>query len=115
MRAKPWEVSDGLWERVEPLLPRRQRRFRYPGRKPLDDRLVLQGILFVLHTGIGWEHLPPELGLGCGLLAELHAADEIEWERAIADGSHIQAKKGAPRQARARLTAAGQAASTTSS
>ena len=137
MRAKPWEVSDGLWERVEPLLPRRQRRFRYPGRKPLDDRLVLQGILFVLHTGIGWEHLPPELGFGCGmtawrrlrawqaagvwerlheqLLAELHAADEIEWERAIADGSHIQAKKGAPRQARARLTAAGQAASTTSS
>ena len=137
MRAKPWDVSDGLWERIEPLLPLRQRRFRYPGRKPLDDRLVLQGILFVLHTGIGWEHLPPELGFGCGmtawrrlrawqevgvwerlheqLLAELHAADEIEWERAIADGSHIQAKKGAPRQARARLTAAGQAASTTSS
>jgi hypothetical protein len=36
------------------LLPVRQRRFRYPGRrKPLDDRQVLQGILFVLHTGIG--------------------------------------------------------------
>ena len=29
------------------------------GRKPLDDRL---GILFVLQTGIGWEHLPQELG-----------------------------------------------------
>lgn len=137
MRAKPWEVWDGLWDRVEPLLPVRQRRFRCPGCKPLDDRLVLQGILFVLHTGIGWEHLPPELGFGCGmtawrrlrawqeagvwerlheqLLAELHAADEIVWERAIADGSHIQAKKGAPRQGRARLTAAAQAASTTSS
>ena len=37
MRAKRWDVSDGLWERVEPLLPVRQRRFRYPGRKPLDD------------------------------------------------------------------------------
>ena len=60
MRAKPWEVPDGLWERIEPLLPARQRRFRYPGRKPLDDRCVLQGILFVLHTGIGWEHLPQE-------------------------------------------------------
>ena len=67
MRAKPWDVSDGLWERLEPLLPRRQRRFRYPGRKPLDDRRVLQGILFVLHTGIGWEHLPQELGFGCGM------------------------------------------------
>ena len=21
MRAKPWEVPDGLWERIEPLLP----------------------------------------------------------------------------------------------
>ena len=117
MRAKPWDVSDGLWERLEPLLPRRQRRFRYPGRKPLDDRRVLQGILFVLHTGIGWEHLPQELGFGCGmtawrrlrdwqeagvwerlhaaLLAELHAAGEIDWSRAIADSSHVQAKKGA--------------------
>ena len=45
MRAKPWEVPDGLWERVEPLLPRKQRRFRYPGRKPSDDRRVLQGDL----------------------------------------------------------------------
>jgi transposase len=60
MRVSPWIVSDGLWERLEPLLPRRQRRFRYPGRKPLEDRLVLKGILFVLHTGIGWEHLPQE-------------------------------------------------------
>src|SRR5215211_6843666 len=105
--------------------------------KPFDDRLALQGILFVLHTGIGWEHLPQELGFGCGmtawrrlrawqqagvwerlhelLLAELHAADQLEWSRAIADSSYLQAKKGAPRQDRARLTAAGAAASTTCS
>ena len=69
MRAKPWDVSDGLWERIEPLLPRRERRFRYSGRKPFDDRLALQGILFVLRTGIGWEHLPQELGFGCGMTA----------------------------------------------
>ena len=70
MRAKPWEVPDGLWERIEPLLPRRRRRFRYPGRKPLDDRRVLQGILFVLHTGIAWRHLPLELGFGSGATGE---------------------------------------------
>jgi transposase len=51
MRESPWLVSDGLWERVEPLLPRFERRFRYPGRKPLDERHVLSGILFVLHRG----------------------------------------------------------------
>jgi len=84
MRAKPWEVPDGLWERVEPLLPRRERRFRYPGRKPFDDRLALQGILFVLHTGIGWEHLPQELGFGCGMTAwrRLRAWQQAGvWER----------------------------------
>jgi transposase len=134
MRAKPWEVSDRSWLRIEPVLPQRSRRFRYPGRRPLDDRLVLQGILFVLHTGIGWEHLPQELGFGCGmtawrrlrdwqqagvwerlhevLLAELHAAGELDWSRAVADSSHVQAKKGAPRPGPARLTVAGEGAST---
>ena len=35
--------------------------------------------------------------------AELRAAGELEWSRAVADASHVQAKKGAPRRARARL------------
>ena len=137
MAAKPWVVSDELWERIEPLLPKVERRFRYPGRKRLPDRQALQGILFVLHTGIAWRHLPLELGFGGGstcyrrmvawqqagvwerlhalLLAELRAAGEIEWSRAVADSSHVQAKKGAPKRARARWTEAGAAPSTTSS
>jgi len=127
MAAAPWVVSDELWERVEPLLPKVERRYRYPGRKRLPDRqALLQGILFVLYTGIAWRHLPAELGFGGGstchrrmdewqragvwerlhevLLAALRAAGEIEWSRAVADSSHVQAKKGAPRRARARLT-----------
>ena len=125
MATAPWVVSDELWARVEPLLPKVERRFRYPGRKRLPDRQALQGILFVLHTGMAWRHLPPELGFGGGstcyrrldewqragvwerlhevLLAELHADGLIEWGRAVADGSHVQAKKGARRRARARL------------
>jgi transposase len=67
MAAAPWVVSDELWELFEPLLPKKERRFRYPGRKRLDDRLALQGILFVLHTGIAWTHLPAELGFGSGV------------------------------------------------
>ena len=137
MRSKPWEVSDALWARIEPLLPVRQRRFRYPGRKPLDHRRVLRGILFVLHTGIGWEQLPQELGFGSGmtagrrlrdwqqagvweklhalLLAELHAADRLEWERAVADASHLQAKKGARKRVPVPSIAAETAASITCS
>lgn len=125
MAAAPWIVSDELWELVEPLLPKKERRFRYPGRKRFPDRLALQGILFVLHTGIAWTHLPKELGFGSGvtcwrrldewqragvwerlhllLLSRLRAAGELEWSRAVVDSSQIQAKKGAPRRARARL------------
>jgi len=136
MRESPWVVSDGLWERIEPLLPKRERRFRYPGRKPLDDRRVLAGILFVLHTGIAWEHLPQELGFGCGmtcwrrlhawqeagvwaalhelLLAELNASGTLDWSRAAADTSQIQAKKGARRSVPARSIAVVPAASITS-
>lgn len=130
-----WIVSDELWERVEPLLPRVERRFRYPGRKRLPDRQALQGILFVLHTGIAWRHLPLELGFGGGstcyrrldewqragvwerlhalLLAELRVAGELEWSRAVADSGHVQAKEGAPRRARARLIELDQAPSIT--
>ena len=128
MASQPWEVPDELWERVAPLIPQRSRRFRYPGRRPLDDRRVLSGILFVLATGIGWERLPQELGFGSGmtcwrrlhawqaagvwqrlhalLLAELHAADRLDWSRAVVDASYSQAKKGALRPGRARSTAA---------
>jgi len=136
MAVAPFMVSDALWERVEPLLPTKQRRLRYPGRKPLPDREALQGILFVLHTGIAWRHLPLELGFGSGstcyrrldawqqagvweklhalLLAQLRAAGELEWSRAVADSSHVQAKKGAPKPVRARSTAAAKGQSTTS-
>jgi transposase len=134
--SQPWVVSDELWELVEPLLPRRERRFRHPGRKRLLDRQALSGILFVLHTGIAWRDLPLELGFGSGitcwrrldewqragvweqlhavLLARLRSAGEIEWSRAIADSSQIQAKKGAPKRARARSIGAVRAPSTTS-
>ena len=137
MAVAPWIVSDELWELVEPLLPKRERRFRYPGRRRLPEREALCGILFVLHTGISWTHLPLELGFGSGitcwrrldewqqagvwerlhglLLDRLRAAGEIEWSRAVADSSHVQAKKGAPRRGRARSTAAAAARSTTSS
>jgi transposase len=136
MATSPWVVSDELWELVEPLLPVHVRRLRYPGRKRLPDREALSGILFVLHTGTAWTHLPRELGFGSGitcwrrldewqragvwdklhalLLSRLRAAGEIEWSRAVVDSSQIQAKKGAPKRARARSTGAVRGQSTTS-
>ena len=110
-------VSDALWERLQPLLPLPpKRRFRFPGRKPLDYRKILTGILFVLKTGIAWDDLPGDLGCGCGktcrhylqvwhqagvwrklhalLLAELNGADQIDWQRALIDASFAKAPEG---------------------
>ncbi|WP_425435370.1 transposase [Micromonospora pattaloongensis] len=44
-------MPDGLWQRIEPLLPKPERNPWYPGRKRIPDRQVLCAILFVLHTG----------------------------------------------------------------
>jgi transposase len=104
-----------LWARIEPLLPVVPRNPRRPGRKRLDSRKVLCGILFVLYTG---EFLPQELGFGSGmtcwrrlrdwneagvwqrlhelLLSELRAADLLDFSRAAVDSSHIRAMKGGP-------------------
>jgi transposase len=130
----PWLVSDELWARIEPLLPVVSWRADHPGRKRLDNRKVLCGILFVLYTGIPWEFLPPELRFGPGmtcwrrlrdwneagvwqrlhetLLAELNAAGALDWSGAVIDGSHIRSMKGGPKPVRARSTVLEQARNT---
>ncbi|HEU5355007.1 MAG TPA: transposase [Actinocrinis sp.] len=72
-------ITDAVWERIEPLIPQRARRRRYPGRKPLDDRAVLTGILVVLARGIGFERLPNELGFGSGMTCWRRLRD---WQQA---------------------------------
>ena len=72
-------LDDKLWHIIEPLLPKRKRRFRYPGRKALEDRAVLTGILFVLKTGIAWEDLPQEMGCGSGMTCWRRLRD---WQKA---------------------------------
>ncbi|CAL9650794.1 hypothetical protein SUDANB96_06651 [Streptomyces sp. enrichment culture] len=66
-RPNPWDVDDELWAESDLLLPGVERRARHPGRKRHPDRLVCQGILFVVHTGSVWEYLPQELGFGSGM------------------------------------------------
>ncbi len=120
--AKPL-LDDELWHVIEPLLPpAKPRRFRFPGRKPIENRQALTGILFVLKTGIPWEDLPQEMGCGSGmtcwrrlqewqaagvwqqlhevLLAQLQGAGQIDWSRAVVDSSSVRALKGGPRRGR---------------
>lgn len=110
-------VEDELWALVEPLLPPpKPRRFRYPGRKPLENRAALTGILFILKTGLPWNDLPREMGCGSGaacwvrlhewhrlgvwhklhrvLLSKLRYAGKIDWSRAAADATTLRALRG---------------------
>ena len=131
--AKPI-LDDELWQIIEPLIPKKKRRFRYPGRKPVPDREVLTGILFVLKTGIGWEDLPMEMGCGSGmtcwrrlrdwqkagvwdkihkvLLSKLRRAERINFSRAVVDSASVRAVFGGRKQARIPQIAAKKARST---
>jgi transposase len=112
-------LPEGLWERVEPLLPRPKRRNRhvqYAGRRPSDPRKILAGILFALRTGIPWEYLPATSEFPSGytcrralirwhrrgvwkklylnLLAELEDQGHINWSRAVVDSASVRATHG---------------------
>jgi transposase len=84
-RIESWDVSDEFWQRVEPLIPARQRSaerayLRKPGagRPPKPPRLVFEAIVYVLRTGCQWRALPKER---FGSSSAIHARF-LEWERA---------------------------------
>ena len=114
--AKPI-LDDDLWKIIEPLLPPpKRRRRRYAGRKPIANRLVLTGIVYVLRSGVPWSMLPKEMGCGSGmscwrrlrawqargvwqqihevLLSKLREADKLDFSRAVVDSSSIRAAHG---------------------
>lgn len=51
------ELSDVEWEFVRPLLPESLR-----GRKRLDDRTILNGIVWKFRAGVAWRDVPERYG-----------------------------------------------------
>ncbi|WP_420587546.1 IS5 family transposase [Marivita sp.] len=51
------DMSDLEWEFIKAVLPRKTR-----GKKRVDDRRVINGIFYVLRTGIPWADLPEQYG-----------------------------------------------------
>ena len=98
------ELSDFGWGVVRPFLPPRSR----VGRPRADDRMVLNGILYVLTTGCRWMDMPLEYGSYKTAWRSLKRwQDEGVWDRifrALAsirehgivsvDSSTVEAKKG---------------------
>jgi transposase len=52
-----YDLSDFEWSVIEPLLPKDRR-----GRKPRNNRRILNGIFWVLRTGAPWRDLPERYG-----------------------------------------------------
>ncbi|GAD24607.1 transposase [Acidovorax sp. MR-S7] len=130
------EISAALYKKLAPLLPIVKPSAK-GGRPRLSDEQALNGILFVLRTGIPWEELPQELGFGSGmtcwrrlrdwqaagvwhelhlkLLGDLRMADKLDFERFSMDGASVPSPRGGRTQAPTRRTGVSSAASATSS
>jgi putative transposase len=54
-----YELSDAQWERIAPLLPGKA---GDPGRTGSDNRLFVNGVLWVLRSGAHWHDLPERYG-----------------------------------------------------
>ena len=118
-KTQSWEVSDELWRHVQPWVPKvperpkRQRYQRRPGggRKPLGDRQIFAGIVYVLRTGCQWKAVPKSFGSASAIhkhfqrwrgqgfflalwqagLAEYDEMEGIAWEWQSIDGTQGKA------------------------
>ena len=115
-------LSPELWQQLQPLIPAFVPSGKGgPRTRTISDEAALNGILFVLETGIPWENLPQSLGFGTGMtcwrrlrdwqaagvwqklhhamLVRLREHDQIDWERASIDGAMVASPRGGKRQA----------------
>jgi len=105
------KISKELWAELGPLIPLFTPSPKGGRRGTVDDHAALNGILYVLQTGIPWDDLPQERGFGSGMTCwqrlrdwqaagvweRLHLAmprrlrehDQVDWERASLDGNSI--------------------------
>ena len=54
-----YELTDAQWQRIEALLPGK---VTDPGRTGRDNRLFVNGVLWVLRSGAHWHDLPERYG-----------------------------------------------------
>lgn len=56
-----WRVPDELWEIIKPILAELDPP-AWAGRKRIDQRMALNGIIYQMRTGCQWNVLPKEFG-----------------------------------------------------
>lgn len=106
-------LTDEEWNAIRPLLPRE--RTGEPGRPWRSHREVVNGIMFLIHTGVPWRDLPREFGpwqtvykrfsrwrndgiwerLVAKVLKRFQRDGEIDFELWCIDGTIIRAHRAA--------------------
>lgn len=109
------ELTDAQWVYIAPLLPEVKASPK-GGPKPIPNRPVFEGILWVLRSGVRWKDLPDRypspstcwrrlraweeqdvwLKAWRALLKQLDERGQLDWAETFADGSFAPAKKGGP-------------------
>lgn len=109
---KRHELTDEQWELIESVLPKRT---ATTGRRPRDQRQMLNGILWVLRTGAPWRDLPERFGpwqtvydyyrhwrddgtfnrVLQKLQIRLDREGKIDWDLWCIDGSSVRASRAA--------------------
>jgi len=107
-------LTEAQWKKIAPLLPRPPKQ-RKGGRPWIDNRRVLEGILWILRSGARWQDLPEKyphpstcwrrlrdwdeqgvwLNIWGAFLSELNERQQLQWSESFLDGSFAPAKKGA--------------------
>jgi transposase len=108
------DLTDEQWVLIGPFLPKLTRRKDGRGRPWRENRVVLNGILWILRTGAPWADLPDrypsyqtchrrfQQWVRCGVLKDifsglaeaLHDEGYLDLREAFIDGSFAPAKKG---------------------
>lgn len=109
------DLTDEQWAIVQPLIPQPPRRADGRGRPRIEDRQILNGILWIMRTGAPWKDMPErypsyqtchrrfqewvKAGVFERILREL-ARDlkergGLDLSECFIDGSFVIAKKGA--------------------
>jgi len=114
MSARDVMLTDEQWKKIEPLIPKAGPRPK-GGRPRADDRMVFEGILWILKTGARWKDLPERYPhpstcwrrlrqwyeedvlkeMWRAFLSELDHEGILEWDEVFVDASFFPAKKGA--------------------
>src|SRR3981189_1874747 len=107
-------LTEAQWKKIAPLPPKPPKQHK-GGRHWIQNRRVLEGILWILRSGARWQDLPEKfphpstcwrrlrdweergvwLNIWRAFLSELNERQQLKWSESFLDGSFAPAKKGA--------------------